>query len=96
MSINELPIPPAVETAESAEEIARIWGAEGAQHVSLATHLWPDPGTWGLMLVDLARHVAKAYELTYGLNEQDSLRRIRSAFDAEWECSTDDPIGSAM
>ena len=43
-------------------EVARIWAAHGRQHVHIRTGLWEDPGAWGIMLVDLARHAANIYE----------------------------------
>jgi hypothetical protein len=57
-----LEIPSTVEGDPNALEIARIWAAHGQQHVALRSGLWEDAGNWGIMLVDLARHVANAYE----------------------------------
>ncbi|MEM6274082.1 MAG: DUF5076 domain-containing protein [Myxococcota bacterium] len=90
----ELPIPPAVLEAEQALEIARVWGADGEQHVTLAGELWDDPAAWGLVLVDLARHVANAYEQGSGREVNEVLERIREAFDAEWDSPTDQPTGT--
>lgn len=84
----ELPIPDAVQDDAGAVELARVWAAHKSQHVTLATHVWTDPGNWGVMLVDLARHVARAYEQSAGIPPEESLRRVRQAFDAEWEVPT--------
>ncbi|MBL8901131.1 MAG: DUF5076 domain-containing protein [Planctomycetes bacterium] len=92
--MNELPIPPAAKSARQAIELARVWAADGAQHVCLQTGVWADPAAWGLMLVDLARHVARAYEQTGTCSREDALARIRAAFDAEWAHPTDDPVGN--
>ena len=78
-----LPVPPAVSAASKAMEMARIWLVDGDQHVVLTPNLWKDSASWGLMLVDLARHVASAYE-SQGHDRAEVLRRIRDAFDAEW------------
>jgi len=93
--MKELPVPPAARTDSAARELARVWAAGGEQHVSLEIGLWPDPAAWGLLLVDLARHVANAYERTKGqdASASDVLARIREAFDAEWEAPTDSPSG---
>jgi hypothetical protein len=64
----ELPIPELALGDDNARELVRVWAAHGAQHVSLATGLWKDPAAWGIMLVDLARHVAKAYQSAGGCN----------------------------
>jgi hypothetical protein len=85
----ELPIPPEAATRESAIELARIWVANGNQHVSLATGIWDDPAAWGLMLVDLARHIANSYAAMGGTSHEAVLARIRSGFDAEWSAATD-------
>ncbi len=92
----ELPIPPAAQSDERAIELARVWAAGGKQHVSLATGLWNDPAAWGIMLVDLARHVAGAYEQTQGLDPAEVLDRIKAGFDAEWSEPTDKPEGGLL
>jgi hypothetical protein len=94
--MTELPVPPAALKDPNATEIARIWAAGGKQQVSLATELWNDPMAWGLMLVDLARHVANAYCQTEGRDPADVLRRIRAGLDAEWSSPTDAPKGRLM
>jgi hypothetical protein len=87
-----LPVPLAVAAASKAMEMARIWLVDGDQHVVLSPNLWKDPAAWGLMLVDLARHVASAYE-SQGHDRATILRRIREAFDAEWGHPTDSSAG---
>jgi hypothetical protein len=49
----------------------------------------PDPAVWGIALVDVARHVAKAYALNFDMSESESLARIRQVFDAEWHHPTE-------
>jgi hypothetical protein len=83
-----LPIPQRVQAADRKIELARIWLADGNQVVTLSTQVWNDPAYWGLMLVDLARHVAAVYE-PLGHDREATLKRIRSAFDAEWSNPTD-------
>ena len=90
---NELPIPDIAQQDPSARELLRVWGAQGAQHVALAAGLWRDPGAWGLVLADLARHVARAYEQTGGPEKRKALERIRETFEAEWNHPTDEPTG---
>jgi hypothetical protein len=66
MKSTELPVPSAVDADPECIELLRVWAAGGKQHVSLATEVWEDPAAWGIMLVDLARHIASAYEQTSG------------------------------
>jgi hypothetical protein len=94
MHSKPLPVPPAAQTDAKAIELLRVWAANGQQHVSLATNLWPDPAAWGIMLVDLAKHVAAAYQQTSGKGFESVLNRIKEGFDAEWLAATDKPFGS--
>ena len=75
-------------------ELLRVWAAQGKQHVSLATNLWNEPASWGIMLVDLAKHVASAYEQTTKRDYAVALKRIKEGFDAEWGSATDEPTGA--
>jgi hypothetical protein len=97
MSIQELPIPPAVFTDSNARELVRVWAAGGKQHLSLASETWEDPACWGIMLVDLARHLTRAYEQLHGLAPDHVLARIRAGMEAEWEHDTDpDHLGGLL
>jgi uncharacterized protein DUF5076 len=94
MHARELPIPSIAEGDTSAVELLRVWAAHGGQHISLATNLWDDPAFWGIMLVDLAKHIASAYEQSGANDFLGALRRVREGFDAEWDTATDEPTGS--
>ena len=87
----ELSVPPASKADKNALEIARIWAAAGKQEVTLRPDIWDDPAEWGLMLVDLARHVANAYAQTQGRDRAQVLDRIKAGIDAEWSAPTDAP-----
>lgn len=82
-----LPVPNQVRHAERKVEIARIWVADGRPVVTLSASVWSDPAIWGLILVDVARHAAAAYE-PLGYDRSETLDRIRAAFDAEWSHPT--------
>lgn len=85
--LEELPVPLAAIVAKQSAELARIWIVDGDQFVTLSPRLWDDPGAWGLMLVDLARHVSNAYA-SRGIDPAVSLSKIREAMDAEWSNPT--------
>jgi hypothetical protein len=89
----ELDVPPSAVNDPNSVEIARIWAANGKQVVTLRPDLWEDPAAWGLMLVDLARHVSNAYEQLNKGSKKDVLKRIRWGFDVEWNRPTDEPKG---
>jgi hypothetical protein len=87
MSVNSIPIPNIVEQSSKNEEILRVWIADNQQIVALSDKLWKDPGVWGIMLVDLARHVALSYKNT-GMNPDIVIKKIRYAMDVEWNHPT--------
>ena len=89
-NVDELSPPHTIHNASRAMELARIWIVDGSQHVSINAKLWDDPAAWGLMLVDLAKHVANAYAEN-GKDKQEVLNRILQGFRAETEFATDDP-----
>jgi hypothetical protein len=90
---NELIIPEAVNSDDGSFELLRVWVANKAQHVSLRTAVWKDPAAWGLMLADLAKHVANSYQQEEGLDRAKTLQRIKAAIDAELGSPTDEPSG---
>jgi hypothetical protein len=51
----------------SPEAESRVWIAKEDQHVSLCAGAWKDPAPWGVVLADLAGHIANALEPTEGL-----------------------------
>jgi hypothetical protein len=53
--------------------------------------MWQEPGAWGLLLADVARHAAKAYA-NEGRDEAEVLVRIRQFLDAELASPTDTPL----
>jgi len=87
----ELAPPPIANSNSQAVEVLRIWTVPGQpQQVTLRT-TWKDPGAWGLVLADIARHAANAYA-NEGHNHTDVLTRIRQLLDAELSSPTDTPI----
>src|SRR5262249_50632359 len=89
---SELPIPDAAKGDSDAVQILRIWIGGGSQPVSLKTGVWEDPAAWGLMLADLAKHVANAYA-EGGMDRAEALRRVYQGLQAEMESPTDEPTG---
>jgi hypothetical protein len=89
---SELHIPPAALAADPAVEIMRLWVVRGkGQHITLRHDVWEDPAAWGMMLVDIARHVAKAYAGD-GKPEAAALARIYEGLAAEMKSPSDTPV----
>ena len=57
----ELLVPPMAEDDPKAIEVLRVWVAKGGQHVSINPFIWNEPEAWGIVLADLAGHLANAY-----------------------------------
>ncbi len=86
--INELEPPPGAYDSE-AQEILRTWvTADGGLEVGLVS-AFEEPGVWGVLLADLARHAARAYEQEGRATYDDALAEIKELFDAEWQRPTD-------
>ena len=90
---NELLVPPIAESDPNAIEVVRVWVAKGGQHVSINPLVWKDPQAWGIVLADLAGHVANAYEQELGLDRQKTMRKITDLLLAELKNPTDTARG---
>jgi hypothetical protein len=92
----ELVIPPAAQNDPKATELVRVWAANGQQHVTISVEAWQDPATWGIVLVDLARHVASYYAENRSLQRDEVLLRIKNMFEAEWQSPSSETKGSII
>jgi hypothetical protein len=63
-------------------EVLRASIVEGGVSVALRRS-FDDPFTWGILLVDLARHAARIYALETDLSEEEALEQIRAGMEAE-------------
>lgn len=73
-----------------AVEVLRAWTVPNAPQQVILRTTWKDPGAWGLMLADIARHAAQAYARE-GLDPDAALLRIREVLELEWADPTDIP-----
>ena len=86
--------PPAAQRDKAAFEVLRLWIAEQGQHVSIRSGAWEDPFAWGIVLADLARHIALAHEMQDERVDKDAfLERLLEGFNAEIDSPTDEPEG---
>ncbi|WP_158792929.1 DUF5076 domain-containing protein [Granulicella sp. L60] len=89
-----LSIPSAAQRDKASFEVLRVWIAEQSQHVSIRSGAWEDPFAWGIVLADLARHIAHAHELqNQGADTDVFLERLLEGFQAEIDNPTDEPEG---
>lgn len=84
----EQPLPPDVMTRDDAVEILRVFVLDGGLSMAFQ-RAFEEPEMWGLLLVDLARHAARAYARESEYSEEEALSRILEMFEAEIQRPTD-------
>ena len=92
-----LPIPAAASRDPRSLEILRVWIAGGEQHVALAFGMWEEPSAWGVLLADLARHIAEAHaQQDDQIDAEDFLEQLRSGMEAELDGPMDEITGNVQ
>jgi hypothetical protein len=76
----------------AAWEILRVWIAHRKQHVSIKP-FWNDYATWGIVIVDIIRHLGDAYHKSHGIDPAETTARIMAAVRAEFDYPTDNAKG---
>ena len=89
-----LHIPPAA-LEQGGVEVLRAVIIDGGLHVSLR-RAFDDPEAWGMLIADVARHVARVYATEDKFREEETLARIRAIFEAEMDAPTDPGSTSAI
>ena len=84
----EQPLPPDVIGREDATEVLRAFVVDGGLSIAF-TRAFEEPDMWGLMLVDIARHAARAYARESVMSEEEALAQILDMFEAEIARPTD-------
>jgi hypothetical protein len=84
-------LPPDVIGRDNATEVLRAFVVDGGLSIAFA-RAFEEPDMWGLLLVDVARHAARAYGRESAYSEDEALRRIIDMFEAEIARPTD--VGS--
>jgi len=90
---DQLRVPEPARTDAKSFELLRVWIAHQDQHISLRVGVWKDPEAWGMMLADLARHIAASYEQAEKRDPIQVLRSIKDGFDMEMAAPTDEVKG---
>jgi hypothetical protein len=84
----EQPLPPDVMGRDDAIEVLRAFVVDGGLSIAFQ-RAFEEPDMWGLMLVDIARHAARAYSRESEYTEDEALARIVEMFEAEIARPTD-------
>ena len=78
----EQPLPPDVVGRNDAVKVLRAFVVDGGLSIAF-TRAFEEPDMWGMLLVDIARHAARAFSRETDLSEQEALARIVDMFQAE-------------
>jgi hypothetical protein len=85
-----LPVPDAAQRDPKSVEMVRTWIAEGDLFVVLNIGFWESASNgidereaWGMLMADMARHIANAHETEYGRNPHETLEIVRKSFERE-------------
>ena len=81
-------MPPDVVGRDDATEVLRAFVLDRGLSIAF-TRAFEEPDVWGLLLVDVARHAARAYARESDYTEDEALKRIVDMFEAEIARSTD-------
>ena len=81
------------EVAPGSPEVLRAWIVDGGLVCSLLPTAWPEASTWGILLADVARHVADGVQGATGAPKEETLRQIWHLFNTELGFPTDLPTG---
>jgi len=76
-------------------EILRASVVDGAVSIALR-RAFDDPFTWGVLLVDLARHATRVYAMETDLSEEEALAEIVSGIQAELDNPSDPGSSQAV
>jgi hypothetical protein len=90
----EIIIPPAATDDPNAVELLRVWVAQRGLHVVITSDAWKDGATWGIMLGDLAIHIANMLHEQSTQSKSDVLDELRDGFLQELANPVNDPTGS--
>jgi hypothetical protein len=84
----EQPLPPDVTGRDDAVEVLRAFVVDGGLSIAF-TRAFEEPDMWGMLLVDIARHAARAYGRESEFSEDEALSRIVDMFEAQIARPTD-------
>jgi len=81
-------MPPDVMGRDDATEVLRAFVVDGGLSIAF-TRAFEEPDMWGLLLVDIARHAARAYAKESSYTEEEALARVVDTFESEIARPTD-------
>jgi hypothetical protein len=93
-AFDALNVPPAA-LEHGGVEVLRAAIVDGGLHVSLR-RAFDEPDVWGVLIADIARHVARIYSTETAMSADEVLERVRAMFESEMDAPTDTGSTSAV
>jgi hypothetical protein len=81
--LNRLKLPDEILQNQTAKELMSIWIVDDSQTVVFDSTHWPDPAAWGLLMMDLLKHVSHAYAHEGQFSYEDAFSRAKAGMAAE-------------
>ena len=81
----ELPIPETSKRQERAIEVLRVWINGDSTMDASANPTFKDPAAWGVLLIDVARHLSRAYAQQTKVSEAEAFETMRQTLQGSWE-----------
>jgi hypothetical protein len=78
--VRQLHMPDDVEKAAEAIEVVRGWVIDKHLQCSISASVFADHAQWGILLADLAQHIAGAMHEVHKVDQQETLQKIVTAF----------------
>ncbi len=78
--VRQLHMPDDVEKAAEAIEVVRGWVIDKHLQCSISASVFADHAQWGVLLADLAQHIAGAMHEVHKVDQQETLQKIVTAF----------------
>ena len=91
----EQPLPPDVIGREEATEVLRAFVVDGGLSIAF-TRAFEEPDMWGLLLVDIARHAARAYARASAYSEEEAWIHLANLREAMKKAGRDDEEGFSI
>jgi uncharacterized protein DUF5076 len=85
----ECHIPPEALTDPNRRELLRAWVAHGSLHASFfIPDDWREPAHWGVLLSDVMRHLADAYQKQHGIEFGETIQTIQKEIAVQLDSQT--------
>jgi hypothetical protein len=93
--VSELAAPPATKDNPEAIELMRAWIVDNGLQCTLNVGGFGEDelAVWGILLSDVARHVADAHRKLLGSDAEENLKKIAASFNREMVSPTADATG---